>query len=159
MQRSFLVPVVALVLLAVAAPVWAAGPGDPVAPSAAVAAEWAKEAARHGPSSKASNALYGGYGVLHRRPDVMKRTWLGNVRELRNVLERASLLAEGKCWRSATFRQPCLRARDELVRHATDLPSSSRTLTEDKGLVERTISYGCLKKSAGTTRRRLNAWA
>ena len=64
MQRSFILPVVALVLLAVAAPVWAAGPAEPVAPSAAVAAEWAKEAAQHGPSSKALNALYGGYGVL-----------------------------------------------------------------------------------------------
>jgi len=64
MPRSFLLPVVTLVLLAVAAPVWAAGPAEVVAPSAAVAAEWAKEAAPHGPSSKALNALYAGYGVL-----------------------------------------------------------------------------------------------
>jgi hypothetical protein len=64
MQRSFLLPVVALVLVAVAAPVWAAGPEESVAPSAAVAAEWAKEAAQHGPSSKALNTLYASYGVL-----------------------------------------------------------------------------------------------
>jgi F0F1-type ATP synthase assembly protein I len=64
MLRSSFRPVVALVLLLVASPVWAAESGEPVAPSAAVAAEWAKEAAQQGPSSKALNALYGGYGVL-----------------------------------------------------------------------------------------------
>jgi len=64
MMRSFLRPAVALVLLLVASPVWAAENREPVAPSEAVAAEWTKDAAQQGPSSKALNALYAGYGVL-----------------------------------------------------------------------------------------------
>jgi hypothetical protein len=65
MLRSLLCPVVTVLLLSMAAPVWAAEKaGDPVAPSAAVAAAWAAEAKQHGPSSKALKALYGSYGAL-----------------------------------------------------------------------------------------------
>jgi hypothetical protein len=63
MVRSLLRPVVALLVLSAATPVWAAG-AEPVAPSPAVAAAWAKEAESRGPSSTALKALYGSYGAL-----------------------------------------------------------------------------------------------
>lgn len=64
MLRSLLRPVVALVVLSAAAPVWAADAVVPTAPSAAVAAAWAKEGAQPGPSSKALNVMLGSYGAL-----------------------------------------------------------------------------------------------
>lgn len=64
MVRSMLRPVVALLVLSVTAPVWAAEKPELIAPSAAVAAAWAKEAEHKGPSSTALKALYGSYGAL-----------------------------------------------------------------------------------------------
>jgi hypothetical protein len=64
MVRSMLRPVVAVLVLSVTAPVWAAEKPEVVAPSAAVAAAWAKEAEQKGPSSAALKALYGSYGAL-----------------------------------------------------------------------------------------------
>jgi hypothetical protein len=57
-------PFIALVLLSVATPALAADKPEVVAPSAAVAAAWAKEAEHKGPSSTALKALYGSYGAL-----------------------------------------------------------------------------------------------
>jgi hypothetical protein len=58
-------PVIVFVVLIVADPVVAADKPEVVAPSAAVAAAWAKEADAHkGPSAPAFNALYGSYGAL-----------------------------------------------------------------------------------------------
>jgi hypothetical protein len=56
-------PVVALVVLSVTTPVLASDKPEVVAPTAAVAAAWAKEAPK-GPSSTALKALYGSYGAL-----------------------------------------------------------------------------------------------
>jgi hypothetical protein len=64
MVRSMLRPVVVLLVLSVTAPVWAAEKPEAIAPSAAVAAAWAKEAKQEGPSSTALKALYGSYGAL-----------------------------------------------------------------------------------------------
>ncbi|MEP6919161.1 MAG: DUF5658 family protein [Acidobacteriota bacterium] len=65
MLRSLLRPVVTVLLLTVAAPVWAADrAAEAVAPSAAVAAAWVAEGTQRGPSSKALKVLYGSYGAL-----------------------------------------------------------------------------------------------
>ena len=82
---------------------------------------------------------------------LMKRTWLGNVRELRNVLERACMLAEGRVLeeRDVEAAMPPRTRADELVRRATDLPRSSRTLTEDQDLVERTHILRALEEESG----------
>ncbi len=63
MFRSLLRPMVALLVLSVTTPALAADKPDVVAPSAAVAAAWAKEATK-GPFSAALKALYGSYGAL-----------------------------------------------------------------------------------------------
>jgi hypothetical protein len=55
---------VALLVLFVTTPAFAADKADPLAPSAAVAAAWATEGAQKGPSSAALKALYGSYGAL-----------------------------------------------------------------------------------------------
>jgi hypothetical protein len=58
-------PVIVFIVLSVAVPVVAADKPEVVAPSAAVAAAWAREADTHkGPSAPAFNALYGSYGAL-----------------------------------------------------------------------------------------------
>jgi len=64
MFRSLLRPVIALVLMSAAAPVWAAEKPELTAPSSAVAEAWAKEARSTGNSSAALKALYGSYGAL-----------------------------------------------------------------------------------------------
>ena len=65
MFRSLLRPMVALIVLSVTTPALAADKPEVVAPSAAVAAAWAKEAGpSKGPSSAALKALYGSYGAL-----------------------------------------------------------------------------------------------
>jgi hypothetical protein len=64
MFRSILRPAVVLLVLSVTSPVWAAEKAEVIAPSAAVAAAWAKEAEHEGPSSAALKALYGSYGAL-----------------------------------------------------------------------------------------------
>jgi hypothetical protein len=65
MLRTMLRPVVTLLLLSVAAPVWAADTAaEANVPSAAVAAAWATEEAGRGPSPLALKALYGSYGAL-----------------------------------------------------------------------------------------------
>ena len=58
-------PMVALVVLSVTTPALASDKPEVVAPTAAVAAAWAKEAPK-GPSSTALKALYGSYA---RAPD------------------------------------------------------------------------------------------
>jgi hypothetical protein len=64
MFRSLLRSMVAvLVVLSVTTPALAADKSEVVAPSAAIAAAWAKEAPK-GPSSAALKALYGSYGAL-----------------------------------------------------------------------------------------------
>lgn len=60
----FLRPVVAVLMLSVATPVMAAGESATVAPSAAVAAAWAREGVQPGPSPNLVNAMLGAYGVL-----------------------------------------------------------------------------------------------
>jgi hypothetical protein len=57
-------PLIAFIALCVATPALAAEKNEIAAPSAAVAAAWAKEAEHKGPSSGALNALYGSYGAL-----------------------------------------------------------------------------------------------
>lgn len=56
--------IVALFVLFVSTPAFAADKAEPQAPSAAVAAAWATESAHKGPSSAALKALYGSYGAL-----------------------------------------------------------------------------------------------
>ena len=56
--------IVALFVLFVSTPAFAAGKAEPQAPSAAVAAAWATESAHKGPSAAALKALYGSYGAL-----------------------------------------------------------------------------------------------
>lgn len=60
----FLRPVVAALMLSIATPVLAADEAAAVAPSAAVAAAWAREGVQPGPSPKLVNAMLGAYGVL-----------------------------------------------------------------------------------------------
>lgn len=58
-------PLIAFVVLCIATPgVAAEKKSEIAAPSAAVAAAWAKEAEHKGPSSGVLNALYGSYGAL-----------------------------------------------------------------------------------------------
>lgn len=61
---SLLRPMAALVVLSVSTPAFAADKAEVLAPSAAVAVAWAKEAGPKGPSSAALNVLYGSYGAL-----------------------------------------------------------------------------------------------
>jgi hypothetical protein len=63
MFRLLLRPMVALVVLSVTTPALASDKPEVVAPTAAVAAAWAKEAPKR-PSSAALKALYGSYGAL-----------------------------------------------------------------------------------------------
>lgn len=85
---------------------------------------------------------------------LMKRAWLGNVRELRNVLERACMLAEGRVLeeRDVEAAMPSHTRADELMRRATDLPGAARTLTEDIDLVERTHILRVLHEERGNKR-------
>jgi hypothetical protein len=64
MLRSLLRSIVALLIVGISTPAFAAGKAEPQAPSTAVAAAWATEAAKKGPSSAALKALYGSYGAL-----------------------------------------------------------------------------------------------
>jgi hypothetical protein len=64
MFRSLLRPMATLIVLSISAPAFAADKPEVLAPSAAVAAEWSKEAAPKGPSSAALSVLYGSYGAL-----------------------------------------------------------------------------------------------
>lgn len=57
-------PLIAFIVLCVATPALAADKNEIAAPSAAVAAAWAKETEHKGASSAALNALYGSYGAL-----------------------------------------------------------------------------------------------
>jgi hypothetical protein len=64
MLRSLLRPVVALVVLSAATPVWAADDVMSTAPSSAVAAAWANEGVEQPRSSKAMKVLLGSYGAV-----------------------------------------------------------------------------------------------
>ena len=64
MLRSLLRTTAALAIVCVSTPAFAADNAEPQAPSAAVAAAWATEAAHKGPSSAALKALYGSFGAL-----------------------------------------------------------------------------------------------
>ena len=64
MFRSLLQSIAGVLVLSVAAPAFAAGKAEPTAPSAAVAAAWAKETQHKAPSSASLKALYGSYGAL-----------------------------------------------------------------------------------------------
>jgi hypothetical protein len=63
MVRLLVRSTVALLMLSVSTPVWAAGKAEPTAPSAAVAAAWAQEAKSERTSSTLK-ALYGAYGAV-----------------------------------------------------------------------------------------------
>lgn len=64
MLRPLLRPVVALVVLSAATPVWAADDVIPTAPSSAVAAAWAMEGIEQPRSSKTVNVLLGSYSAI-----------------------------------------------------------------------------------------------
>jgi hypothetical protein len=57
-------PLIAFIAFSIATPALAAEKPEVAAPSAAVAAAWAKEAGQKGPSATVLNALYGSYGAL-----------------------------------------------------------------------------------------------
>lgn len=64
MLPTLLRSIAALAIVFVSTPALAADTAEPQAPSAAVAAAWATEAAHKWPSSSALKALYGSYGAL-----------------------------------------------------------------------------------------------
>jgi hypothetical protein len=64
MLPSLLRPVVALLILSVAVPVWAADETLPVAPTAAVAAAWASEGAAPHQSSTPMKAMMASYAAV-----------------------------------------------------------------------------------------------
>jgi hypothetical protein len=65
MFRSALYPLAAALVITSTVPVFAADRTEaPVAPSAAVAAAWAREAQQKGPSPTAFNVAYGSFGAL-----------------------------------------------------------------------------------------------
>ncbi|MEP6916827.1 MAG: sigma-54 dependent transcriptional regulator [Acidobacteriota bacterium] len=82
---------------------------------------------------------------------LMKRAWLGNVRELRNVLERACMLVEGPVLeeRDVEAAMPARTRADQMIGHADILPATSLTLSEDKDLVERTHILRVLDEEHG----------
>lgn len=64
MLRSLLRPVVAILVLSAAAPVWAADDTLSAAPSTAVAAAWAAERALQAPSPRPVNLMLASYAAL-----------------------------------------------------------------------------------------------
>jgi two-component system response regulator HydG len=85
---------------------------------------------------------------------LMTRPWLGNVRELRNVLERACMLADGNVLTERDL-QPTAAAEAGLDRPnsgAADKGRDQRTLTEDLDLVERDHIVRVLAEAHGNKR-------
>lgn len=85
---------------------------------------------------------------------LMTRVWLGNVRELRNVLERACMLAEGRAL-TARDLSPALPAEntgDRPQRRALDKGREDRTLTQDLHIVERDHIVRVLADAHGNKR-------
>jgi hypothetical protein len=87
----------------------------------------------------------------------MARSWLENVREHRNVLERACMLAEDRVLdvRELEAAMPPQDRADG--GHSRSREATSRTLTEDLHVVEPSTSCGCLRRSGGTSARRPRA--
>jgi DNA-binding NtrC family response regulator len=85
---------------------------------------------------------------------LMEAAWLGNVRELRNVLERACMLAEGSVLgeRDLAAAMPSPTRADQLQRRAGDDESAHRTLSEDIELVERNHIIRVLAEERGNKR-------
>jgi len=85
---------------------------------------------------------------------LMTRVWLGNVRELRNVLERACMLAEGRVLteRDLYAALPAENSVDRPQRRALDKGREDRTLMQDLHIVERDHIVRVLADSHGNKR-------
>jgi two-component system response regulator HydG len=85
---------------------------------------------------------------------LLGRPWLGNVRELRNVLERACMLAEGRVLdeRDLEAALPSITPADGPRRRATDTVGPSRTLSDDMDRVEREHIVRVLAEERGNKR-------
>ena len=85
---------------------------------------------------------------------LMTRAWLGNVRELRNVLERSCMLAEGLVLteRDIQAALPLEAGVDRPKRRPPDAGGDDRTLTQDLHLVERDHIVRVLAEAHGNKR-------
>ena len=85
---------------------------------------------------------------------LMTRAWLGNVRELRNVLERACMLAEGVVLTEGDLHAalPLESSVDRPQRPPADKGRDDRTLTQDLHVVERDHIVRVLAEAHGNKR-------
>jgi DNA-binding NtrC family response regulator len=85
---------------------------------------------------------------------LMTRAWLGNVRELRNVLERSCMLAEGLVLteRDILAALPLESAMDRSQHRPPDINRDDLTLTQDLHLVERDHIVRVLAEAHGNKR-------
>jgi len=85
---------------------------------------------------------------------LMTRAWLGNVRELRNVLERSCMLAEGPVLteRDIQGALPLEAGVHRPQRGTPDTGGEDRTLTQDLHLVERDHIVRVLAEAQGNKR-------
>ena len=85
---------------------------------------------------------------------LMTRPWLGNVRELRNVLERACMLADGNVLteRDLEATLPAETSLDRANPGVADTGRDQRTLTQDLDLVERDHIVRVLAEAHGNKR-------
>ena len=85
---------------------------------------------------------------------LMTRQWLGNVRELRNVLERACMLADGSVLteRDLQATTPAETGPDRAHSPSVDKGRDQRTLTQDLDLVERDHIVRVLAEAHGNKR-------
>ena len=85
---------------------------------------------------------------------LMTRPWLGNVRELRNVLERACMLADGNVLteRDLQATGPPQASPDRANPGAADKERDHHTLTQDLDLVERDHIVRVLAEARGNKR-------
>jgi two-component system response regulator HydG len=85
---------------------------------------------------------------------LMSPEWLGNVRELRNVLERACMLADSRVLteRDLQSAMPAGNGGDRTQRAAAAPGADRRTLTQDLHLVERDHIVRVLAESRGNKR-------
>ena len=91
----------------------------------------------------------------------MTRAWMGNVRELRNVLERACILADGEVLieRDLLAALPLETVAPHAERHGPVRKSRGVQLSEDLHLVEREHVVRVLAEAHGDQRARRCAWA
>ena len=84
---------------------------------------------------------------------LMTRPWLGNVRELRNVLERACMLADGNVLTERDLQATIPpEASPDANSGAADKGRDQRTLTQDLDLVERDHIVRVLAEAQGNKR-------